>query len=172
MAEDPNTRSLFLCVMDGHGEDGDKVSQHIKKTLVTYLFAHRAFESDVRAALRDVIAQCEAEVLRGELFSSPVSNVTRVRMRCVLRLCCVLTRMFLQTLQLKLIFREQPLRVLLFVVTLLSWVMWVTRGPLWVVGQHQALLWVVLLPSTTSQTSQQRRLDLLVLALIVFCCVV
>lgn len=76
MAEDPNTRSLFLCVMDGHGEDGDKVSQHIKKTLVTYLFAHRAFESDVRAALRDVIAQCEAEVLRDSSIETDFSGTT------------------------------------------------------------------------------------------------
>jgi len=27
MAEDPKTRSLVLCVMDGHGEDGDKVRE-------------------------------------------------------------------------------------------------------------------------------------------------
>ena len=40
MAEDPKTRSLFLCVMDGHGEDGDKVSQAIKAKLTNYLFKH------------------------------------------------------------------------------------------------------------------------------------
>jgi hypothetical protein len=41
MAEDPKTRSLLLCVMDGHGEDGDKVSQNIKGKLAKELFKHR-----------------------------------------------------------------------------------------------------------------------------------
>lgn len=66
MAEDPKTRSLLFCVMDGHGEDGDKVSQSIKSKLANYLFKHRDFATDIKAALADVIARCESEVLRGE----------------------------------------------------------------------------------------------------------
>jgi serine/threonine protein phosphatase PrpC len=66
MAEDPNTRSLLLCVMDGHGEDGDKVSQHIKGKFVTYLFGHESFATDIQAALTEVIARCESELLKGE----------------------------------------------------------------------------------------------------------
>lgn len=66
MAEDPKTRSLLFCVMDGHGEDGDKVSQSIKSKLANYLFKHRDFATDIKAALTDVIARCEAEVLRGQ----------------------------------------------------------------------------------------------------------
>jgi hypothetical protein len=65
MAEDPMTRSLFLCVMDGHGEDGDKVSQHIKGKLSNYLFKHKDFATDVPAAIAECLARCEAEVLRG-----------------------------------------------------------------------------------------------------------
>jgi len=65
MAEDPKTRSLFLCVMDGHGEDGDKVSQNIKSKLATLLFKHREFNTDIKAAFADVIARCEEEVLKG-----------------------------------------------------------------------------------------------------------
>lgn len=65
MAEDPATRSLFLCVMDGHGEDGDKVSHSIKSKFATYLFKHSAFKNDIKSALIDVIATCENEVLRG-----------------------------------------------------------------------------------------------------------
>jgi serine/threonine protein phosphatase PrpC len=67
MAEDPKTRSLLFCVMDGHGEDGDKVSQSIKSKLANYLFKHRDFATDIQAALADVIQRCEAEVLRGML---------------------------------------------------------------------------------------------------------
>lgn len=65
MAEDPKTRSLLFCVMDGHGEDGDKVSQSIKSKLANYLFKHRDFATDIKAALADVIQRCEGEVLRG-----------------------------------------------------------------------------------------------------------
>lgn len=65
MAEDPKTRSLLFCVMDGHGEDGDKVSQNIKSKFANYLFKHRDFATDIQAALTDVIARCEQEVLRG-----------------------------------------------------------------------------------------------------------
>jgi hypothetical protein len=65
MAEDPKTRSLLLCVMDGHGEDGDKVSQNIKSKFASYLFKHPDFAGNVKSALTDVIARCEAEILRG-----------------------------------------------------------------------------------------------------------
>ena len=65
MAEDPKTRSLVLCVMDGHGEDGDKVSQNIKSKFASYLFKHKDFAGNIKAALTDVIARCEAEILRG-----------------------------------------------------------------------------------------------------------
>jgi hypothetical protein len=68
MAEDPKTRSLLLCVMDGHGEDGDKVSQNIKSKFASYLFKHPEFAGNVKTALTDVIARCEAEILRGKIF--------------------------------------------------------------------------------------------------------
>ena len=66
MAEDPKTRSLLFCVMDGHGEDGDKVSQNIKSKFANNLFKHKDFATDIKAALTDVVAKCEADVLRGK----------------------------------------------------------------------------------------------------------
>ena len=69
MAEDPKTRSLFLCVMDGHGEDGDKVTQNIKGKLANYLFNHRDFATNIKAAISDVIARCETEILRGKCYA-------------------------------------------------------------------------------------------------------
>lgn len=65
MAEDPRTRSLFFCVMDGHGEDGDKVSQGIKAKFANYLFKNQNFGTDIQAALTEVIARCESEIIRG-----------------------------------------------------------------------------------------------------------
>jgi hypothetical protein len=66
MAEDAATRSLLLAVMDGHGEDGDKVAQSIKAKFADYLFKHRDFATDIKAAITDVVARIESEVLRGE----------------------------------------------------------------------------------------------------------
>lgn len=74
MDEDPKTRSLFLCVMDGHGEEGDKVSASIKNKITNYLFNHELFVSDIKGALKDVIARCEAELLAGKpLFMPTIS---------------------------------------------------------------------------------------------------
>ena len=46
MAEDPKTRSLLFCVMDGHGEDGDKVSQNIKLKVPMYLFKEKDYRHE------------------------------------------------------------------------------------------------------------------------------
>eukprot|EP01041_Mallomonas_annulata_P008978 gene8978-18578_t len=76
MAEDPKTRSLVLCVLDGHGEDGDKVAQFIKAKLAGYLFKHRDFALDVRSAVTDVVAKLEAEVLRDVGIETDFSGTT------------------------------------------------------------------------------------------------
>jgi hypothetical protein len=67
MAEDPRTRSLLLCVLDGHGEDGDKVAQSIKGKFANYLFKHKDFAANPRAAIAEVVAKMEGEVLRGRI---------------------------------------------------------------------------------------------------------
>jgi hypothetical protein len=77
MAEDPKTRSLLFCVMDGHGEDGDKVSQRIKSIFSNYLFKHRDFATDIQAALTEVVARCETEVLRGMIASAAALFLTQ-----------------------------------------------------------------------------------------------
>lgn len=76
MAEDPKTRSLFLCVMDGHGEDGDKVSQNIKGKIANYLFNHRDFGADVKTAIAEVVARCEMEILRESSIETDFSGTT------------------------------------------------------------------------------------------------
>lgn len=82
MAEDPKTRSLLFCVMDGHGEDGDKVSQNIKSKFANNLFKHRDFATNVKSALTDVIARCEADVLRESSIETDFSGTTFT--------CCVI----------------------------------------------------------------------------------
>ena len=76
MAEDPKTKSLFLCVMDGHGEDGDKVSQNIKSKLANYLFKHQDFGSNIQKAIAECLARCEAEVLREPSIETEFSGTT------------------------------------------------------------------------------------------------
>jgi len=76
MAEDPKTRSLLFCVMDGHGEDGDKVSQNIKSKFANYLFKHKDFENDIPAALTEVVNRCEQEVLRDTAIETDFSGTT------------------------------------------------------------------------------------------------
>jgi serine/threonine protein phosphatase PrpC len=76
MAEDPKTRSLLFVVMDGHGEDGDKVSQGIKAKFASYLFKHKDFEGDIQAALTDVVARCEGEILRDSSVETDFSGTT------------------------------------------------------------------------------------------------
>eukprot|EP00607_Mallomonas_marina_P004189 CAMPEP_0182428164 /NCGR_PEP_ID=MMETSP1167-20130531/21073_1 /TAXON_ID=2988 /ORGANISM="Mallomonas Sp, Strain CCMP3275" /LENGTH=385 /DNA_ID=CAMNT_0024610867 /DNA_START=126 /DNA_END=1283 /DNA_ORIENTATION=+ len=76
MAEDPKTRSLVLAVLDGHGEDGDKVAQYIKGKLANYLFKHRDFANDIRAAVSDVVARLEAEVLQDGGVETDFSGTT------------------------------------------------------------------------------------------------
>jgi len=76
MAEDPKTRSLFLCVMDGHGEDGDKVSQNIKGKIANYLFNHRDFATDIKTAITEVVARCEMEILRESSIETDFSGTT------------------------------------------------------------------------------------------------
>jgi len=76
MAEDPKTRSLLLCVLDGHGEDGDKVAQSIKKSFAEKLFKHRDFGADVKASMSEVIGQLEQEVLRDISIETDFSGTT------------------------------------------------------------------------------------------------
>ncbi|CAM9840851.1 unnamed protein product, partial [Ectocarpus fasciculatus] len=76
MAEDPATRSLLLCVLDGHGEDGDKVAQAIKAKFADMLFKHRDFATNIQAAITDVVAHIETEVLRDLSIETDFSGTT------------------------------------------------------------------------------------------------
>ena len=80
MAEDPKTRSLLLVVLDGHGEDGDKVAQAIKGKFASYLFKHKDFATDIKTAIGDVVAKVEGEVLRGK------THCYRCELNCIVKL--------------------------------------------------------------------------------------
>ena len=52
--KDEVTDSLYLCVMDGHGEVGDKVTAQLKKQIPGRLFAHPDWATDCNKALAEV----------------------------------------------------------------------------------------------------------------------
>lgn len=60
MEKDPATNSLYLAVMDGHGEVGDKVTERLKAEIPPKLFKHPAWPTDIEAALAATIAETEA----------------------------------------------------------------------------------------------------------------
>ena len=73
MEQHAETKTVLLCVFDGHGEAGDGVSQFFKAQLPPTLFAHPSFnevgvadEKDkMKAALEESVAFLERNLLRG-----------------------------------------------------------------------------------------------------------
>jgi len=76
MADDPQTNSLVLCVLDGHGEHGDGVSQTFRDQLVTEMFNHSAWATDLKKATADAIAKVERNLLRNYRIDSEFSGTT------------------------------------------------------------------------------------------------
>jgi len=76
MADDPNTNSLVLCVLDGHGEHGDGVSQTFRDNLTKEMFNHPDWATDLKTATADAIAKCERNLLRNYRIDSEFSGTT------------------------------------------------------------------------------------------------
>lgn len=76
MTDDPNTNSLVLCVLDGHGEHGDGVSQTFRDQLTSEMFNHPAWAKDLKTATAEAIAKCERNLLRNYRIDSEFSGTT------------------------------------------------------------------------------------------------
>jgi serine/threonine protein phosphatase PrpC len=76
MVDDPHTHSLVLCVLDGHGEHGDGVSQTFRDSLATEMFNHPAWATDLKTATAEAIAKCERNLLRNYRIDSEFSGTT------------------------------------------------------------------------------------------------
>lgn len=82
--KDPVTDSLYLCVMDGHGEVGDKVTAQLKKQIPGRLFAHPDWATDCNKALAEVIDEVETELNgRGSGIDTQFSGTTYTS--CIVR---------------------------------------------------------------------------------------
>lgn len=76
MADDPATNTLILCVLDGHGEHGDGVSQHFRDNLAAEMINHSSWTSDVKKASADAIAKVEHQVIRNFRIDTEFSGTT------------------------------------------------------------------------------------------------
>eukprot|EP00619_Florenciella_sp_RCC1007_P010346 CAMPEP_0205913026 /NCGR_PEP_ID=MMETSP1325-20131115/6240_1 /ASSEMBLY_ACC=CAM_ASM_000708 /TAXON_ID=236786 /ORGANISM="Florenciella sp., Strain RCC1007" /LENGTH=346 /DNA_ID=CAMNT_0053279813 /DNA_START=19 /DNA_END=1059 /DNA_ORIENTATION=- len=78
MWEDAASNSLLLCVMDGHGEFGDKVSQDLKKNWPPLLFGHPDILTDVPKALTESLNEAEQNMLKKMAGNADFSGTTFV----------------------------------------------------------------------------------------------
>lgn len=76
MADDPGTNSLILGVLDGHGEHGDYVSAWFRDQLITEMFNHPAWVSNLKEAVADAIAKVERDLLRNFRIDTEFSGTT------------------------------------------------------------------------------------------------
>ena len=73
MESDENTGSLFVCVMDGHGSDGHKITRYIQSHIAQYLFKHEQFLENIPMAIWDSIDRCELELNDSKYLSAYIS---------------------------------------------------------------------------------------------------
>jgi len=76
MADDPQTNSLILCVLDGHGEHGDAVSTTFRDQLVSEMTNHPSWATNLQEACTDAIAKVEKAMLRNYRIDSEFSGTT------------------------------------------------------------------------------------------------
>jgi serine/threonine protein phosphatase PrpC len=84
---DPVTKSLLLCVFDGHGEAGDAVSGFIRDRFPTELFKHPKFAAtgnvnvdaqNIRVAIGDSLNAVEKAIIRDPSVETEFSGTTAV----------------------------------------------------------------------------------------------
>lgn len=84
---DPNSRSLLLCVFDGHGEAGDGVSFCIRDRFPGEIFKHPKFAAsgdlaadaaNIRVAIAESLAAVEKVVVREPTIDTEFSGTTAV----------------------------------------------------------------------------------------------
>lgn len=76
MADDPATNTLILCVLDGHGEHGDGVSDQFRDQLAMEMMSHPSWGTDIKKAAADAIAKVEHQVIRNFRIDTEFSGTT------------------------------------------------------------------------------------------------
>ncbi len=78
IAQDSQTSAILLVVLDGHGEDGHKVSSTFRKKLPSMVFSHSAWPNDVRKAVGESIVSIEKTILKDRMVETDFSGTTLV----------------------------------------------------------------------------------------------
>lgn len=78
VAEHESTASILLCVFDGHGEEGHRVSQYLRARIPDAVFQHPLFGEDVGAAMTDAVHEVEQELVEDDCIDCRLSGSTAV----------------------------------------------------------------------------------------------
>lgn len=76
MMEHKDTNSLIVVAMDGHGTQGEVISQYFKKKLELELVESPSFTINLRAAIEETIMSIEKELLSNENVETKMSGTT------------------------------------------------------------------------------------------------
>jgi len=76
MTKDPTTNTLILCVLDGHGEFGEVISNKIRCRLTDDMIKHPSWALDVKGASKDTISKIEDEILGEKRIDTDYSGTT------------------------------------------------------------------------------------------------
>jgi len=76
MVDEPNTNSLILCTLDGHGEHGDHVSTWFRDKLVKEMSNHPSWANNMKVAVADSIAKIEKDLLKSYRIDAEFSGTT------------------------------------------------------------------------------------------------
>ncbi len=77
-AQDPRTSTIFIAVLDGHGEEGHKISNTFRRELVSKIFSHNAWPTDVRKAVGESVESIEQDLLNDRNIETDFSGTTLV----------------------------------------------------------------------------------------------
>lgn len=78
VAEHGPTGSILLCVFDGHGEEGHRVSQYLRARIPDAVFQHPGFAEDPGAAMTDAVREVEQELIEDDGIDCRLSGSTAV----------------------------------------------------------------------------------------------
>lgn len=76
MLEDASTNTLILCVLDGHGEQGDSVASFFRDDLASEMITHPSWKTDVKEATAAAIHKLEQAILQSFRIDTEFSGTT------------------------------------------------------------------------------------------------
>lgn len=76
MMDDISTNSLILCVLDGHGENGDSVANEFRDRLPSEITNHPSWKNDIKKATSESITKIEQDIIQNFKVDTDYSGTT------------------------------------------------------------------------------------------------